>query len=143
MCRHTIQSSGAPGKSGGADRVTRHHGSHLADGVVAWPGAHRIRAQRLIDERSNPWGTTVQSEEMRDVVIPVALQDAMSRAAQAAWEKAARVILGEAKQDIAHLFWEAASSGQENPTALHLSAMTMFYEGLNHCRLKPIDSDRD
>jgi regulator of protease activity HflC (stomatin/prohibitin superfamily) len=95
-------------------------------------GRERIEdeLQKLIDERSNPWGITVQSVEMRDVVIPEALQDAMSREAQAAREKAARVILGEAERDIAHLFREAASSYQENPTALHLRAMNMLYEGL-------------
>lgn len=95
-------------------------------------GRERIEEelQKLIDERSNPWGISVQSVEMRDVVIPDALQDAMSREAQAAREKAARVILGEAERDIAHLFEEAAASYQENPTALHLRAMNMLYEGL-------------
>jgi regulator of protease activity HflC (stomatin/prohibitin superfamily) len=95
-------------------------------------GRERIEEelQKLIDERSNPWGISVQSVEMRDVVIPDALQDAMSREAQAAREKAARVILGEAERDIAHLFNEAALSYQENPTALHLRAMNMLYEGL-------------
>ena len=72
----------------------------------------------------------MQSVEMRDVVIPEALQDAMSREAQAAREKQARVILGEAERDIAHLFSEASRSYQENPTALHLRAMNMLYEGL-------------
>jgi regulator of protease activity HflC (stomatin/prohibitin superfamily) len=86
--------------------------------------------QRLIDERSNPWGVTVQSVEMRDVVIPGALQDAMSREAQAAREKQARIILGEAEVEIAHSFQQAAKSYQENPTALHLRAMNMLYEGL-------------
>ncbi|MBZ5497383.1 MAG: slipin family protein [Acidobacteriia bacterium] len=95
-------------------------------------GRERIEEelQKLIDERSNPWGITVQSVEMRDVVIPEALQDAMSREAQAAREKQARVILGEAERDIAHLFNEASRSYQENPTALHLRAMNMLYEGL-------------
>ena len=86
--------------------------------------------QLLIDARSNPWGVTVQSVEMRDVVIPDALQDAMSREAQAAREKAARIILGEAEMAIAHSFEEAAKSYQHNPTALHLRAMNMLYEGL-------------
>ena len=86
--------------------------------------------QALIDARSNPWGVTVQSVEMRDVVIPDALQDAMSREAQAAREKAARIILGEAEMAIAHSFAEAAKSYQGNPTALHLRAMNMLYEGL-------------
>jgi regulator of protease activity HflC (stomatin/prohibitin superfamily) len=86
--------------------------------------------QKLIDLRSNPWGVTVSSVEMRDVVIPVALQDAMSREAQAAREKQARIILGQAEAEIAHSFQEAAKSYHENPTALHLRAMNMLYEGL-------------
>jgi regulator of protease activity HflC (stomatin/prohibitin superfamily) len=86
--------------------------------------------QLLIDARSNPWGVTVSSVEMRDVVIPVALQDAMSREAQAAREKQARIILGEAELAIAHSFSEAAKEYHNNPTALHLRAMNMLYEGL-------------
>ena len=86
--------------------------------------------QQLIDGRSNPWGITVQSVEMRDVVIPSALQDAMSREAQAAREKEARIILGQAEMEIARSFQEAAKSYHDNPTALHLRAMNMLYEGL-------------
>lgn len=95
-------------------------------------GRERIETelQKLIDQRSNPWGVTVSSVEMRDVVIPDALQDAMSREAQAAREKQARVILGEAEMAIADSFREAAKAYQENPTALHLRAMNMLYEGL-------------
>ena len=95
-------------------------------------GRERIESelQNLIDVRSNPWGVTVQSVEMRDVVIPSALQDAMSREAQAAREKQARIILGQAELEIAHSFQEAAKSYQDNPTALHLRAMNMLYEGL-------------
>ena len=86
--------------------------------------------QKLIDSRSNPWGVTVQSVEMRDVVIPESLQDAMSREAQASREKQARVILGQAEVEIAHSFAKAAESYHNNPTALHLRAMNMLYEGL-------------
>src|SRR2546430_17658744 len=86
--------------------------------------------QKLIDERSNPWGVTVQSVEMRDVIIPDSLQDAMSREAQASREKAARIILGEAEVEIAKLFQTASISYHDNPTALHLRAMNMLYEGL-------------
>jgi regulator of protease activity HflC (stomatin/prohibitin superfamily) len=95
-------------------------------------GREQIEAelQQLIDQRSNPWGVTVSSVEMRDVVIPVALQDAMSREAQAAREKQARIILGQAEMEIAHSFEQAAKSYQHNPTALHLRAMNMLYEGL-------------
>ena len=95
-------------------------------------GREQIEAelQHLIDSRSNPWGVTVSSVEMRDVVIPVALQDAMSREAQASREKQARIILGQAETEIAHSFEEAAKSYLHNPTALHLRAMNMLYEGL-------------
>jgi regulator of protease activity HflC (stomatin/prohibitin superfamily) len=95
-------------------------------------GRERIEEelQRLIDARSTPWGVTVQSVEMRDVVIPDSLQDAMSREAQAAREKAARVILGQAEVEIAQSFEKAAESYMNNPTALHLRAMNMLYEGL-------------
>lgn len=95
-------------------------------------GRERIEAelQQLIDQRSNPWGVTVSSVEMRDVVIPVALQDAMSREAQAAREKQARIILGQAEMEIAHSFQEAAKSYHDNPTALQLRGMNMLYEGL-------------
>jgi regulator of protease activity HflC (stomatin/prohibitin superfamily) len=95
-------------------------------------GRERIEdeLQKLIDERSNPWGVTVQSVEMRDVIIPAALQDAMSREAQAAREKAARVILAEAEVEIAARFDKASESYRDNPTALHLRAMNMLYEGL-------------
>jgi regulator of protease activity HflC (stomatin/prohibitin superfamily) len=95
-------------------------------------GRERIETelQQLIDQRSNPWGVTVSSVEMRDVVIPGALQDAMSREAQAAREKQARIILGEAELAIAHSFSEASKEYHNNPTALHLRAMNMLYEGL-------------
>jgi regulator of protease activity HflC (stomatin/prohibitin superfamily) len=95
-------------------------------------GRERIEEelQKLIDERSNPWGVTVQSVEMRDVIIPAALQDAMSREAQAAREKQARIILGQAEVEIANSFEQASKAYQDNPTALHLRAMNMLYEGL-------------
>jgi len=95
-------------------------------------GRERIEGelQQLIDQRTNPWGVTVQSVEMRDVVIPTALQDAMSREAQASREKQARIILGEAEVEIANLFETASKSYHNNPTALHLRAMNILYEGL-------------
>lgn len=95
-------------------------------------GRERIEQelQALIDSRSTAWGVTVQSVEMRDIVIPTSLQDAMSREAQASREKQARVILGQAEVEIAKSFEEAARSYQNNPTALHLRAMNMLYEGL-------------
>jgi regulator of protease activity HflC (stomatin/prohibitin superfamily) len=95
-------------------------------------GRERIEEelQKLIDGRSNPWGVTVQSVEMRDIVIPASLQDAMSREAQATREKQARVILGQAEMEIAASFAKASEQYRDNPTALHLRAMNMLYEGL-------------
>jgi regulator of protease activity HflC (stomatin/prohibitin superfamily) len=95
-------------------------------------GRERIESelQQLIDARSNPWGVTVSSVEMRDIIIPVALQDAMSREAQASREKQARIILGQAEEEIAQSFERAAQSYVNNPTAFQLRAMNMLYEGL-------------
>lgn len=95
-------------------------------------GRERIETelQELIDQRCMPWGIVVQSVEMRDVVIPGSLQDAMSREAQAMREKRARIILGEAEVEIASLFDQASHAYQQNPTALHLRAMNILYEGL-------------
>lgn len=86
--------------------------------------------QHIIDERTTPWGVTVQSVEIRDVIIPEALEDAMSRQAQAERERQARVILGESEKQIASSFAEAAEAYRDNPTALHLRAMNMLFEGL-------------
>jgi regulator of protease activity HflC (stomatin/prohibitin superfamily) len=86
--------------------------------------------QKIIDERTTPWGITVQSVEIRDVVIPPDLEDAMSRQAQAERERQARVILGESEQQIASSFAQASEAYKNNPTALHLRAMNMLFEGL-------------
>jgi regulator of protease activity HflC (stomatin/prohibitin superfamily) len=86
--------------------------------------------QKIIDERTTPWGVTVQSVEIRDVVIPQDLEDAMSRQAQAERERQARVILGESEKQIAQSFADASIAYQDNPTALHLRAMNMLFEGL-------------
>jgi len=86
--------------------------------------------QQVIDERTTPWGVTVQSVEIRDIVIPQDLEDAMSRQAQAERERQARVILGESEKQIAESFAEASQSYINNPTALHLRAMNMLFEGL-------------
>jgi len=101
----------------------------LADILV---GREAIDAelQKIIDERTTPWGITVQSVEIRDVVIPSALEDAMSRQAQAERERQARVILGESEKQIATSFAEASRAYADNPTALHLRAMNMLFEGL-------------
>src|SRR3954469_7053198 len=86
--------------------------------------------QRILDEKTNPWGITVQSVEIRDVRIPQALEDAMSRQAQAERERQARNILGQAETEIADKFSQAAQVYQHNPVALHLRAMNMLYEAI-------------
>ena len=86
--------------------------------------------QKIIDDRTTPWGVTVQSVEIRDVVIPQDLEDAMSRQAQAERERQARVILGESEKQIAQSFADASVAYADNPTALHLRAMNMLFEGL-------------
>lgn len=86
--------------------------------------------QRIIDERTTPWGVSVQSVEIRDIAIPQELEDAMSRQAQAERERQARVILGESEKQIAASFAEASQAYADNPTALHLRAMNMLFEGL-------------
>lgn len=86
--------------------------------------------QRLLDEKTNPWGITVQSVEIRDVHIPAALEDAMSRQAQAERERQARIVLGTAETEISVKFAEAALVYKDNPVALHLRAMNMLYEAI-------------
>lgn len=86
--------------------------------------------QHIIDARTTPWGVTVQSVEIRDVIIPAGLEDAMSRQAQAERERQARVILGESEEQIAESFRKASEAYINNPTALHLRAMNMLFEGL-------------
>jgi regulator of protease activity HflC (stomatin/prohibitin superfamily) len=86
--------------------------------------------QRILDEKTNPWGITVQSVEIRDVRIPQALEDAMSRQAQAERERQARNILGQAETEISEKFSQAALVYQNNPVALHLRAMNMLYEAI-------------
>jgi len=86
--------------------------------------------QRILDEKTNPWGITVQSVEIRDVHIPPQLEDAMSRQAQAERERQARIILGTAETEISNKFAEASLVYEGNPTALHLRAMNMLYEAI-------------
>jgi regulator of protease activity HflC (stomatin/prohibitin superfamily) len=101
----------------------------LADILV---GRARMDAdlQKIIDERTTPWGISVQSVEIRDVIIPQGLEEAMSRQAQAERERQARVILGQSEMQIANSFAEASKAYHNNPTALHLRAMNMLFEGL-------------
>jgi regulator of protease activity HflC (stomatin/prohibitin superfamily) len=89
-----------------------------------------IELQKIIDRRTTEWGVHVSSVEIRDVLIPSELQDAMSMQAQAERERQARVILGDSERQVAEKFEEAAKTYQNNPTALHLRAMNMLYEGL-------------
>jgi len=84
----------------------------------------------VIDQRTEPWGTRVESVELRDVTIPQGLQDSMARQAQAERERQARVILGDSETQIAEKFEQAARSYVNNPTALHLRAMNMLYESM-------------
>ncbi|HEV3275328.1 MAG TPA: slipin family protein [Terriglobia bacterium] len=86
--------------------------------------------QRILDEKTTAWGITVQSVEIRDVRIPQALEDAMSRQAQAERERQARIILGQAETEIAAKFEQAAKVYADNPVALHLRAMNMLYEAI-------------
>ena len=88
------------------------------------------KLQKIIDERTEPWGINVISVEVKDVLIPSSLQDAMSMQAQAERERQARVILGDSERQVAEKFGEAAKTYANNPTALHLRAMNMLYEGL-------------
>jgi regulator of protease activity HflC (stomatin/prohibitin superfamily) len=86
--------------------------------------------RKIIDERTEPWGINVISVEVKDVLIPPGLEDAMSMQAQAERERQARVILGDSERQIAEKFEQAAKTYVDNPTALHLRAMNMLYEGL-------------
>ena len=86
--------------------------------------------QKIIDERTEPWGINVISVEVKDVLIPAGLEDAMSMQAQAERERQARVILGDAERQIAEKFTEAGKCYEHNPIAFHLRAMNMLYEGL-------------
>ena len=89
-----------------------------------------VQLQKIIDERTEPWGINVISVEVKDVLIPNSLQDAMSMQAQAERERQARVILGDSERQVAEKFGEAAKTYADNPTAIHLRAMNMLYEGL-------------
>jgi len=101
----------------------------LAD-MLEGRGKLSAELQRIIDARTEPWGINVISVEVKDVQIPAALQDAMSMQAQAERERQARVILGDSERQVAEKFAEAAKTYADNPTAFHLRAMNMLYEGL-------------
>src|SRR5208282_1198970 len=105
-------------------------GKTLLSDMLTGREATDAELQRLIGNRVSGWGMKILSVEIRDVVIPGALQDAMSMQAQAERERQARVILGDSERQIAEKFEQAAKSYENNPTALHLRAMNMLYEGL-------------
>jgi regulator of protease activity HflC (stomatin/prohibitin superfamily) len=105
-------------------------GRHDLHQMVAEREMLGVELQRILDAKTNPWGITVQSVEIRDVQIPLELQDAMSRQAQAERERQARNILGQAETEVAEKFAQAALIYQNNPTALHLRAMNMLYEAI-------------
>lgn len=88
------------------------------------------KLQEILDEKTNPWGITVQSVEIRDIILPKALEDAMSKEAQAERERHARIILGTAETEIAEKFAQAAKEYESNPGAMHLRGMNMLFEGL-------------
>ena len=96
--------------------------------------SHRERLgqeiQQVLDAKTNPWGITAQSVEIRDIIIPKGLEDAMSKQAQAERERQSRIILGTAETEIAEKFAKASEAYKDNPVALHLRAMNMVYEGL-------------
>jgi len=88
------------------------------------------KLQAILDEKTNPWGITVQSVEIRDIILPKDLEDAMSKEAQAERERRARIILGTAETEIAEKFAQAAKQYESNPGAMHLRGMNMLFEGL-------------
>jgi regulator of protease activity HflC (stomatin/prohibitin superfamily) len=105
-------------------------GTHTLEEMLTQREALGRALQEVLDRKTNPWGMTVQSVEIRDVIIPTTLQNAMSKQAQAERERQARIILGTAETEIAAKFVEAARPYQNNPVAVHLRAMNMLYEGL-------------
>jgi regulator of protease activity HflC (stomatin/prohibitin superfamily) len=105
-------------------------GRHELSQMIAERETLGRELQRALDEKTNPWGITVQSVEIRDVRIPQLLEDAMSREAQADRERRARIILGEAETQVSDKFAQAASVYRDNPVALHLRAMNMLYEAI-------------
>jgi regulator of protease activity HflC (stomatin/prohibitin superfamily) len=108
------------------ESIGRHHLAEMITDREAL--GHEL--QKILDEKTTPWGITVQSVEIRDVRIPQALENAMSQQAQAERERQARVILGDAEVQVSEKFAEAAKVYEENPVALHLRGMNMLYEAM-------------
>lgn len=105
-------------------------GAHELHDLIAGRDKMMQELQRILDEKTNPWGITVQSVEIKQVNIPQALEDAMSRKAQAERERQARIILGTAETEIAEKFAQASEVYRDNPTAMNLRAMNMLYEAI-------------
>src|SRR5262249_29380994 len=105
-------------------------GTHTLQQMLTQREALGKELQEVLDRKTNPWGISVQSVEIRDVTTPADPQAAMSRQAQAERERQARIILGTAETEIATKFVEAAKPYQNNPVSVHLRAMNMLYEGL-------------
>jgi regulator of protease activity HflC (stomatin/prohibitin superfamily) len=105
-------------------------GTHELADMLTHRGELGNRLREVLDEKTNPWGITVQSVEIRDIIIPKDLEAAMSKQAQAERERQAHIILGTAETEIAAKFAEAAKQYQSNPVALHLRGMNMLFEGL-------------
>jgi len=105
-------------------------GIHELADMLTHRGELGNRLREVLDEKTNPWGITVQSVEIRDIIIPKDLEDAMSKQAQAERERQARIILGTAETEIAEKFAQAAKQYESNPGAMHLRGMNMLFEGL-------------
>ncbi|MBC8218769.1 MAG: slipin family protein [Planctomycetes bacterium] len=105
-------------------------GTHKLDELLTHREQLGKRLREILDEKTNPWGTTVQSVEIRDIIIPKGLEDAMSKQAQAERERQARIILATAETEIAANFAEAAKQYESNPGPMHLRGMNMLFEGL-------------
>ena len=105
-------------------------GRHQLSQMITDRESLGLELQKVLDEKTNPWGITVQSVEIRDVRIPQALENAMSQQAQAERERQARVILGEAEVQVSEQFAQASRVYNDNPGALHLRGMNMLYEAI-------------
>jgi regulator of protease activity HflC (stomatin/prohibitin superfamily) len=105
-------------------------GTHELADMLTHRGELGNRLKEILDEKTNPWGITVQSVEIRDIIIPKDLEDAMSKQAQAERERQARIILATAETEIAENFAQAAKQYEANPMAMHLRGMNMLFEGL-------------
>jgi hypothetical protein len=105
-------------------------GTHDLANMLTHRGELGNKLREVLDEKTNPWGITVQSVEIRDIIIPKDLENAMSKQAQAERERQARIILSTAETEIAAKFAQAAKEYERNPGAMHLRGMNMLFEGL-------------